>query len=121
MDADQAIELLSAPEVRAHPLFERPLQTSVREARLLDDAPWVRSLGKLQLDVTTQGWRFPAPPDDARQGSPALRLHRPQPDAAQARPRPEKTVRPKPPRDAVVFKERLLYLLQPPLENVFTG
>src|SRR5262249_21157745 len=27
----------------------------------------------------------------------------------------------RPPRDAVVFKERLLYLLQPPLENVFGG
>src|SRR5262249_40845531 len=27
----------------------------------------------------------------------------------------------RPPRDTVVFKERLLYLLQPPLENVFGG
>src|SRR5206468_9215841 len=34
---------------------------------------------------------------------------------------PEKTVRVRPPRDAVQCKERLLYLLQPPLKNIFSG
>src|SRR5206468_10051162 len=32
-----------------------------------------------------------------------------------------KTTRLRPPRDTVVLKERLLYLLQPPLENLFAG
>ncbi len=116
----EVIELLAAPDVRTHPLFERVLQTTVREARLLNDAPWVRSLGKLPLEVTTEGWRFPAPPDEVANQGP--RLYQPEPPPKpDDRPRPEKTIRLKPPRDTVVFKERLLYLLQPPLENVFSG
>ncbi len=121
-DLPEVIELLSPPEVRAHPQFERPLQATVREARLLNDAPWIRTLGKLPLEVTTEGWRFPAPPDENPAGP---RLHQADaafvPPPADDRPRPEKTIRLKPPRDAIVFKERLLYLLQPPLENVFSG
>src|SRR5262245_51553212 len=50
-------------EARPHPRFERPLEVSVRQAPLLTSAPWVRSVGKLALDVNTQGWRFPLPPD----------------------------------------------------------
>jgi SNF2 family DNA or RNA helicase len=114
-------------EVRLHPRFERPLHVAIREGRLLLDAPWIRSLGKLALEVSTEGWRFPAPPD-AR--PPALPVKPAGPTAA-----PEPTpvpglrlvVPPKPPhrvrpsRDTVVFKERLLYLLQPPLESVFAG
>ena len=62
--------LLSAPEVYpldvaidgdagVHPSFDRPLQAGVREARLLSTPPWVRSLGRLMMDVKTEGWRFP--------------------------------------------------------------
>ncbi|MGL4554604.1 MAG: hypothetical protein ACRC33_25855, partial [Gemmataceae bacterium] len=50
-------------ETRTHPRFERPLETTVRSATLLSAAPWVRSLGQTGLHVTTQGWRFPLPPD----------------------------------------------------------
>src|SRR5438477_10084095 len=35
---------------------------TVREARLLTDSPWVRSLGRLDMSVTTEGWKFPSPP-----------------------------------------------------------
>jgi SNF2 family DNA or RNA helicase len=114
---------MSPPDVRPHPLFERPLQVTLREARLLNDPPWVRSLGKLTMEVATEGWRFPAPPSEA--GVPGKpRLFRPEMPEEQARPAdasPKKHVRPRPPRETVVFKERLLYLLQPPLDNVFTG
>src|SRR5947209_4186466 len=56
----------------AHPRFERPLQAGVREARLLGTPPWVRSLGKLPMDVKTEGWRFPAPPQEATAVKPRL-------------------------------------------------
>jgi SNF2 family DNA or RNA helicase len=114
---------LSLPvEARLFPRFERPLPVNVREARLLSDSPWVRSLGKLTLEVTTEGWRFPTPAD-----TPAARPRPARPEMpAAAEPPPEKLEpgalhRLRPPRDSVVFKERLLYLLQPPLENVFGG
>src|SRR5262249_20637914 len=38
-----SIALGLSVEVHAHPRFERPLQVQVREARLLNDRPWVRS------------------------------------------------------------------------------
>src|SRR5262245_44853073 len=62
-------------EVRVHPRFERPLQASVREARLLNESPWVRPLGRLVMDVSTQGWRFPTPLD----GPPVKREKQPRP------------------------------------------
>src|SRR5262245_56411783 len=59
----QTIDLLPPSEVRPLPAFERGLTVQVREPRLLTSAPWARSLGKLTLEVTTQGWRFPTPPE----------------------------------------------------------
>src|SRR5438552_1231589 len=32
-----------------------------RDVPLLCRAPWVRGLGKLNMDVATHGWRFPIP------------------------------------------------------------
>lgn len=32
-----------------------------REIRRLNDSPWTRTLGKLAMEVSTQGWTFPAP------------------------------------------------------------
>jgi SNF2 family DNA or RNA helicase len=115
-------------EVRPHPRFERPLQVQVREARLLHERPWVRSLGKLTLDVSTQGWRFPIPPDLPRPpAKPKLFRPEPEPEPAPApQPAPSHGSRPtrtrlRPPGDVVQFKERLLYLLQPALEDLFAG
>src|SRR5204863_2494288 len=85
-------------------------------------------LGRLELSVTTEGWKFPAPPTDYV--PPTGPLAKPQaagrqvklpapalPDAADAKPR----IRPKPTADTVLFKDRLLYLLQPPLDGLFDG
>ncbi|MBV9125567.1 MAG: DEAD/DEAH box helicase [Planctomycetes bacterium] len=113
-------------EVKLHPRFERPLQVGVRSARLLLDPPWVRSLGKLALEVATEGWRFPAPPKDAPAPA-ALRPFQPEkpgpsPPTELAPPKNAKrTTRLRPPSDTVLVKDRLLYLLQPPLENLFAG
>src|SRR5438067_10491326 len=59
----ETIDLALPLEVRCLPAFGRPLQAQAREVRLLTGRPWVRSLGKLTLEVGTQGWRFPTPPD----------------------------------------------------------
>jgi SNF2 family DNA or RNA helicase len=111
-------------EARTLPRFDRPLPVNSREARLLVDSPWVRSLGKLTLEVTTEGWRFPTPADAPPAQSIKPRQVRPEQPPAEAPPEksgPGSLHRLRPPRETVVFKERLLYLLQPPLENVFAG
>src|SRR5262249_40090459 len=133
-----AMDLGAALEVWSHPRFQRPLQVSVRETRLLRNAPWVHSLVKLTLEATTEGWRFPVP----EQGS-EIRNQRSENANQRSRPgnggrtlvvdpRQQTThsrsltvattrTRLRPPVDTVVFKERLLYLLQPPLENLLAG
>ena len=111
------------------PRFERPLEVGVREARLLADAaPWVRSVGRLDLTVSTEGWKFPAPPvehappprppaADPPAGRHPVKLPTLPDGVAPAKPR----IRPKPTADTVLFKDRLLYLLQPPLDGLFDG
>src|SRR5262245_9280114 len=156
------MEVISVPidwrvEARSHPRFERPLESSVRQASLLNSAPWVRSVGKLPMDVSSQGWRFPLPPDQPLQAPPKptptgeavtkegllplsalpaqacvdLPAIAATPTGTSAGPSgqvcesaansatPTEPTRVRPPRDAVGFKDRLLYLLQPPLEAVF--
>jgi SNF2 family DNA or RNA helicase len=124
--AAHEVGLVPALQVHGHPRFDRPLQAQVRQAPLLTKAPWVRPLGRLGMDVTTFGWRFPMPGEHL--APPKPRLHRP--DAEQAAPAPEAPApaagapprtRLRPPSDMVVFKDRLLYLLQPPLEDLFGG
>jgi SNF2 family DNA or RNA helicase len=119
-------------EVKALPRFERPLPISVREARLLKDSPWIRSLGKLSLEVTTEGWRFPAPPNEPlkerqgdketrRQGEEETSDNRDFVSPSPLLPFSPSFTRIRPPQDTVHLKDRLLYLLQPPLENLFAG
>jgi SNF2 family DNA or RNA helicase len=120
LDEVLALDVDLDPQTFDLPKLEYPLEPTVREPRLLADAPWVRALGRLELSVTTEGWKFPAPPVEtaptpkphaARVPAPAL------PDATDAKPR----IRPKPTADTVLFKDRLLYLLQPPLDGLFDG
>jgi hypothetical protein len=122
----QTIRLDLPLEVRTLPKFERPLEVQVREAVLLKKPPWVRSLGALEMEVRTFGYKLPAPPDLA----PASAKTRPcRPDAEpSAAPsvlsaflpaEKREQLRLRPSSDTVVFKERLLYLLQPPLHNLF--
>jgi SNF2 family DNA or RNA helicase len=103
-------------ELRTLPVFERPLQPSVREVGLLGRPPWVRPLGKLAIEVTTHGWKFPVP------GEPPAKLRVFKPEEAQPAPLPPRPrTHLRPPSDMVMFKDRLLYLLQPPLEDLFAG
>ena len=111
-------------QVISLPRFERPLEASVRESRLLSEAPWVRSLGRLDVTVSTEGWKFPAPPQVAIPKAEP----KPKPSAIETAPLPDATkpeakphIRAKPTAETVLFKDRLLYLLQPPLDNLFDG
>src|SRR6266487_4325855 len=99
----------------------------VREARLLTDSPWVRSLGRLELSIGTEGWKFPAPPLDfvppARLATdpPAGRHEVKLPTLPDGERTAKSRIRPKPTADTVLFKDRLLCLLQPPLDGLFDG
>jgi len=101
----------------------QPDLPSVREVRLLTDPPWVRSLGRLELSITTEGWKFPAPPADfvpPRAVAPARQRDvRLPPFAATEVQKPR--IRAKPTADTILFKDRLLCLLQPPLDGLFDG
>jgi SNF2 family DNA or RNA helicase len=114
-----ALKLALPLDTQTLAAFERPLAVSVREISLLSKAPWVRTLGKLTLEVTTQGWRFPTPCKPV----PGLKVLEPKkeppqrPEAPPNRPR----TRLHPPGDMLLFKDRLLYLLQPALEDIFAG
>ena len=120
-----SVSLASYPEILHFPRFDAPLGAAVRETRLLTQAPWVRSLGKLEMTVQTEGWKFPAPPPELdrpprplaekiepRLAEPAL------PDKDRAE---KKRIRTRPTSDMVLMKDRLLYLLQPPLDGLFQG
>ena len=111
------------------PRFESGLQPAVREGRLLDHPPWTRSFGPLDMRVGTEGWKFPAPPTEPlpEQPSEAKAPQRlpedvqfPLPDPNHVF-KPKQKIRPRPTGETVLFKDRLLYLLQPPLENLFDG
>lgn len=129
-----AIDLDTPLGVGSNLCLDRPLEVGAREARLLTTPPWVRSLGKLTMEVSTEGWKFPAPPVEAAPADGPRLFHpglgslangvtqkaKAATNAALQKEGHQKT-RPKPPSDMVVFKDRLLYLLQPPLENLFAG
>lgn len=117
-------------EAVPHPRFDRPLTASVKDIRLLTQSPWARTLGKLDISVQSEGYKFPSPPADLdRSPGPKpereLRVGRevidlpalPDGEAAEKK----KSIRPMPTADTVVFKDRLLYLLQPPLDGLFDG
>ncbi|WP_020468624.1 DEAD/DEAH box helicase [Zavarzinella formosa] len=110
------------------PKFECSLSPNTREARLLNDSPWVRGLGSLEMRVQTEGWKFPTPPIDlpprpVLDKKPAEELiptDEVVPDLPDPVPVPPKKppVRSKPAGDTVLFKDRLLYLLQPPIDHL---
>ncbi|MDW8243777.1 MAG: DEAD/DEAH box helicase [Thermogemmata sp.] len=102
---------------------------SAREVRLLKDPPWVRTPGRLEPALSTEGWKFPAPPS-LRPVQPPLRKETtsdpsipplpPLPDTPAESPLPVR-VRLQPTAETVHVKDRLLYLLQPPLDGLFQG
>jgi SNF2 family DNA or RNA helicase len=125
-----AIPLELPVEVKPHPRFAKPLEAGARSITLLHSAPWVRSLGKVVMEVSTQAWRFPAPGELL--APPKLKVVSPDNEAESTTSPPEAgpavpllvekpRTRLKPPTEMIQFKDRLLYLLQPPLEDVFAG
>ena len=116
-------------DIMGLPRFESPLLPNVREARLLNDAPWIRGVGPLEMRVQTEGWKFPAPPIDLPPRLPVSPVSRPEPaieedvpvpalpDQAALVQRPPK-VRARPTAETLLFKDRLLYLLQPPIDHL---
>lgn len=98
-----------------------------RTLRLLADTPWVRTLGRLEPPVSTDGWKFPAPPllpplppKTSQPPSEPAPLLPPLPDVPAEPPTPHR-VRLLPTQETVHFKDRLLFLLQPPLDGLFQG
>ena len=120
-----ALDLALPLHVQKLPRFEVQLEVSVRQAHLLHEVPWVRTLSKLSMEIATEGWRFPSPQETTaadikpdQEKPPRV----PQVFAAARAPlKPGSEVRIRPSADAVLFQERLLYLLQPPLETTFQG
>ncbi len=123
-DQLQVIDPLGEMEALRLNRFEEGLSTGVREPRLLTNAPWVRSFGKLEMTVQTDGWKFPAPPPEFDkppprvERAPSVPKPPPLPDAEA---KPKNRIRTRPTNEMVVFKDRLLYLLQPPLDGLFDG
>lgn len=137
------LEIMELPvtltvETRTPPAFAKPLQTGVKPVALLNTVPWVRPLGKLTMEVSTQGWRFPAPGESMLPSKP--KLFEPETDPQPGEELPDvlppeaqrdlgvlpkaeekQRTRLRPPTEMVQFKERLIYLLQPPLEDLFGG
>ena len=123
-DQLQVIDPLGEMEALRCNRFEEGLSTGVREPRLLTNAPWVRSFGKLEMTVQTEGWKFPAPPPDFDKPPPRVErapsISKP-PALPDAETKPKNRIRTRPTNEMVVFKDRLLYLLQPPLDGLFDG
>ena len=116
---------MPAAIVRCVPAFDRPLLPNARGIDVLQKAPAVLTLGKLTVDVSTQGWRFPAPgefvPPPVFKHTPDAAADEETDEDAATSSGGEKRTRLRPPSDMVMFKDRLLYLLQPPLEDIFHG
>jgi SNF2 family DNA or RNA helicase len=126
------IDLLSPPRVFDLESSIHSLTTDTREVKVAMNPPWVRSLGKPGLEVSTQGWRFPAPIDPDSVQNPKLEIRNPKSvirnesgfrisnlGSLTRASRPQRRLQPS--ADTVLLKERLLYLLQPPLENLLAG
>jgi SNF2 family DNA or RNA helicase len=123
------LDLAFSSEAHSLARFDSPLGVGVKEARLLNQTPWVRTLGRLDFAISTEGWKFPAPPTDLVR-PPAQRLESSKPAGREAIDLPtlpddggvrKPPIRIRPTADTVLIKDRLLYLLQPPLDDIFNG
>ena len=115
-------DLAHAVQIAGLPALGKALDVPVRDIPLEPRHPWTRTLGKMTGEVVTQGWRFPMPlePMETARTAQAEKQEKPtEAGAGAATRRPRTHLRP--PSDLVMFKDRLLYLLQPPLEDLFVG
>lgn len=106
-------------------------EARTRDIKLLHQTPWVRGGSKFEFTILTDGWKFPAPPVEF---TPKPKRERARPEGRQTVHLPElpdaeapvqaskpQHIRTQPTVDTVLFKDRLLYLLQPPLDGLFDG
>jgi hypothetical protein len=129
--SEMAVDLAFTSDAHSLSRFDSPLGVGVKEARLLNQAPWVRSVGSLDFKIATEGWKFPAPPPEldrppvrkAVAEKPAGRevVEVPTLPDAEREAAKKAPIRTKPTSDTVLVKDRLLYLLQPPLDGLFDG
>jgi SNF2 family DNA or RNA helicase len=128
----QLIQLLAASQLGAVAQVDCAVQVRARNIRLILDAPGTRNVGDFKDDIVTAGWRFPAPSALDNGGQPAAprageedsdRAPLATPPCAHAHAKVPATrhVRARPPNDLIHFKDRLLYLLQPPLNHLLAG
>ena len=61
-EEQELVDLLLEPDILPMAKFDHRLDVSVKRQRLLDNRPWVRGLGNLEMSIQTEGWKFPAPP-----------------------------------------------------------
>ncbi len=120
---------LQAPSLTAAAVDVHPAVPPARDVRMLAQAPWTRTVGRLDFNVATDGWKFPALPP----GLDRPPVRRPVNANAPGRQvvdlpllpdrsaTPAPVVRPRPAADTVLIKDRLLCLLQPPLSGLFQG
>src|SRR5262245_5875195 len=76
------------------------------------------------MTVSTEGWTFPVPPGEEAlpPPRPAIPVEVPVPPTVRENAPPRRPrLRLMPTGDTVLFKDRLLYLLQPPIEHMFVG
>jgi SNF2 family DNA or RNA helicase len=120
-----AVDFDTAVENAVGSALSESISIQVREARLVTEAPWIRSLGKLAMDVSTEGWRFPVPAEmeiPVRLPTAAGGLiQRNLPVKKHGTADPIGSTHLRPSDETVVFKDRIFYLLQPPLENLLLG
>lgn len=114
-------DLQMTPDVRGVAAVDRWSGFTAREIPLLTRAPWVRGLGKWSFEVNTIGWKFPAPGETLDQPAPPRKQPKERPEQTTPSEDPRGKTRLRPPNDLVMLKDRLLYLLQPPLEDLFAG
>ena len=132
-----ALDMHFTLRVKPHAQFDRPMKLGVKQATLLNNNPWVRPIGKLTMNISTQAWKFLVPgevilpiaseepqteqpeqsetPDDSDTDAELPEEENPFVD--EDRPK----TRLKPPTEVVGFRDRLMYMLQPPLEDLFSG
>ena len=122
-------------QVRAVAAFEKSIIPVAKSMVLLQQAPWIKTMGSLTSPMKIQSWKFPAPweptPGAPKPQSEKITPELESPPLEAGNPPVEepptdfaslglaKTVtRIKPPAGMSQLKDRLLCLLQPPLEGI---
>ncbi len=127
-------------DIRAMVAFEKPLVPTIKSIQVLQQNPWIRNAGPLTQPLKIQSWKFPVPwepvvaPKEAKEPkeeneentdglaeadlAPPEELVDGAPQGVMSPNRPKTQTRIMPPAGMSQLKDRLLCLLQPPLEGI---